>query len=448
MDGGSFLMWLFDLIWLGRMDGGSLLLILLFDLAWRMNGGSSLRIFNPSIVMQTLSAPVTPSTCAAPELNSSSLDLLDLDPDIARLREVINQSLTPKVQDIDLKGEYPQEIMHRLGAANAFSHAVAPEYQGSGKGLRAAVQSIEEISKDCLSTGFIAWCQVACTWYLQNTDNQALRDRLLPAIAQGKLLAGTGLSNPVKHFSEIEKIALTAKPVKGGYLVNGMLPWVSNLGPGHCFGIAAKLAESEDYLMAIVSDDLPGMSLRCNAHFIALEGTGTYSCIFRDAFVPEEWVLAAPCEDYVACIRPGFVLTQVGMGLGLTASCIELMERSNRRLGHVNRFLDDQVDDLATDLEQARLRTYQLADQLNNCTGLAAPQLTRGVIQARITAAELSLRSSQAAMLHAGARAYVHGSPAERKLREAYFVAIVTPALKHLKKMLHDLPEPALSGQG
>lgn len=370
---------------------------------------------------------------------------LNLDPSIHQLRKVINKTLKPKVQDIDLKGEYPGQIMHKLGAADAFSHAVSPDYQGSGKGLRAAVQSIEEISKDCLSTGFIAWCQVACTWYLQNTENSQLRAELLPKIAKGELLAGTGLSNPVKHFSDIEKIALTAQPVDGGYVINGMLPWVSNLGAGHHFGIAAKLADSDDYMMAIVSDELEGMSLRCNAHFIALEGTGTYSCLFRDAFVPNEWVLAAPCEEYVACIRPGFVLTQVGMGLGLTASCIELIERSNRRLGHVNQFLDDQAGDLTADLQVARQRTYQLADQLNQCTGIAEPQLTREIIQARITAAELSLRSSQAAMLHAGARAYVHGSPAERKLREAYFVAIVTPAIKHLKKMLSDMKQTALS---
>ncbi|MEM9009390.1 MAG: acyl-CoA dehydrogenase, partial [Cyanobacteria bacterium P01_F01_bin.86] len=41
--------------------------------------------------------------------------------------------------------------------------------------------------------------------------------------------------------------------------------------------------------------------------------------------------------------------------------------------------------------------------------------------------------------------AYVHGSAPERKLREAYFVAIVTPALKQLKKMLFAMQETALS---
>ena len=372
------------------------------------------------------------------------LDSLGPDPAIAHLRTVINQVLTPKVQDIDLKGEFPRQIMHQLGKADAFAHAVSPAHQGSGKGLRAAVQSIEEISKDCLSTGFISWCQVACTWYLENTENTALKAEMLPKVATGQVLAGTGLSNPMKHFADIEKIALTATRVDGGYVINGMLPWVSNLGEGHYFGIAARMADSEEYMMAIVSDELEGMSLRLNAHFIALEGTGTYSCVFRNAFVPDEWVLAAPCEDYVAHIRPGFILTQVGMGLGLTDSCIELMRRSNKRLGHVNCYLDDQVEDLSADLDLARQRTYRLADQLNDCVGVAGPQLTREIIQARATASELSLRSSQAAMLHAGARAYVHGSPAERKLREAYFVAIVTPALKHLKKMLADMKQTAL----
>jgi hypothetical protein len=364
---------------------------------------------------------------------------------IQAVRNVVEEMLVAKVQDIDLKGEYPTAILHRLGEVGAYAHAVAPEFQGTGLGLRAAIQSIEEVSKACLSTGFMAWCQIACTWYLQNTENQALAATVLPDVATGKKLAGTGLSNPMKHFADIEKIALFAEPVEGGFRVNGLLPWVSNLGPGHVFGIAAKIAHSDEYMMAVVSDELEGMTLRCNAHFIALEGTGTFSCVFRDVFVPDSMVLAAPCETYVQRIRPGFILTQVGMGLGLVESCVELMQRSNKRLGHVNRFLDDQAEDIAADLNMARDRTYALADRLDACDGIIDDQLLREVIQARIAGSELSLKAAQATMLHAGARAYIHGSAPERKLREAYFVAIVTPALKHLKKMLFAMQESALS---
>jgi hypothetical protein len=42
-------------------------------------------------------------------------------------------------------------------------------------------------------------------------------------------------------------------------------------------------------------------------------------------------------------------------------------------------------------------------------------------------------------MLHCGARGYIATAPAQRRLREAYFVAIVTPATKQLKKMLAEM---------
>ena len=260
----------------------------------------------------------------------------------------------------------------------------------------------------------------------------------MPQVATGKILGGTGLSNPMKHFAGIEKIALVAERNSNGYVINGMLPWVSNVGTGHYFGIAAQLANEEEYLMAIVSDELPGLTLRQNAHFIALEGSNTFSCVFKDVFVPDELILAAPCEDYVKRIRPGFILTQVGMGLGLVGSCIEIMERANQRLGHVNCYLDTQAEDLATELEIARSQTFALADEINEQQPIKN-HLLKQVIQARIVASELSLRAANAAMLHVGARGYLHGCKAERKLREAYFVAIVTPALKQLKKMLTEL---------
>lgn len=361
---------------------------------------------------------------------------LTIEPIITQLRTVIAKELTPKVADIDLKGEYPQNFMEQIGIIGSFGQAVPTEFGGADRGVKAAIQVIEAVSQECLSTGFITWCQIACAWYIQNSDNEYLKQYVLSQVATGQRLAGTGLSNPMKHFAGIEKIALVAERCAGGYVINGMLPWVSNLGPNHYFAIAAKIANQNEYLMAIVSDDLAGLNLRCNAHFIALEGSNTYSCIFRNVFVPDEFILAAPCEDYVARIRPGFILTQVGMGLGLVTSCIELMKRTNQRLGHVNYFLDDQVEDIESELETLRVETYAVADGMKYHPSKYS---IKESIQARIKASELSLRAANAAMLHTGAKAYVHGSTVERKLRESYFVAIVTPALKHLKKMLYEM---------
>ena len=48
------------------------------------------------------------------------------------------------------------------------------------------------------------------------------------------------------------------------------------------------------------------------------------------------------------------------------------------------------------------------------------------ILKLRLAGGELSLRAAHSAMLHQGAKGYL--------LRKAYFVAIVTPAIKHLRK--------------
>ncbi len=55
------------------------------------------------------------------------------------------------------------------------------------------------------------------------------------------------------------------------------------------------------------------------------------------------------------------------------------------------------------------------------------------MLDARIQCSELALRASQSALLHQGARGYLATSAPQRRVREAHFVAIVTPAVKHLR---------------
>jgi hypothetical protein len=56
------------------------------------------------------------------------------------------------------------------------------------------------------------------------------------------------------------------------------------------------------------------------------------------------------------------------------------------------------------------------------------------ILRLRLAGGEYSLKAANAAMLHMGAKGYLQKSPAQRRLREAYFIAIVTPATKHLRR--------------
>ncbi|MEJ5209834.1 MAG: acyl-CoA dehydrogenase family protein [Burkholderiales bacterium] len=354
------------------------------------------------------------------------------------LGELIRTELAPKTADIDLNGEYPAAFMRRLGELGGFAGAVSLAHGGQGAGLSQVIRVISQISEECMSTGFLVWCQTACAWYLENTVNDALRARMLPLVASGKVLAGTGLSNPMKACAAIEEVRLKAERVNGGYRINGTLPWVSNIGPGHVFACGAGVAGEPGLLVSLVSCDAPGMTLNQNAHFVALEGSNTFACQFRNVFVADADVIAHPREfvGFVTRIKAGFILAQMGMGVGLVRACVEMMVQSNKTLAHVNRFIDDQAEDIEQELTRVECLTYALADAAYAQRDDAR---LREVLELRIAGSELALRAASAAMLHLGAKGYLLRNPAQRRLREAYFIAIVTPAIKHLKKELYDM---------
>ncbi len=228
-------------------------------------------------------------------------------------------------------GFYPAETMRRMGEAGAFSRHLAL----SGRPRPgAAVAAMAEVGALCMSTAFCTWCQDACGWYLENTDNAALRERLQPGIADGALLGGTGLSNPIKALSGIEGFALRATRAEGGYVVTGVLPWVSNLGDGHWFGTVFQDAEDPAHrMMAMVQCGQPGVEIKQNVRFSTLEGTGTYVVRFRRAFIADEMMLADPLGDMIGRIRPGFVLLQTGMGLGVIRASIDAMLQADAQPG-------------------------------------------------------------------------------------------------------------------
>ena len=361
------------------------------------------------------------------------------------LAQLIASELAPRVLDIDLKGVYPEAFLRQLGAFGGYAGHVAPEFGGMGTGLGQTIRVMEEVAKLCLSTSFLVWCQSACAGYLQQSDNGWLKANVLPALASGRLLAGTGLSNPMKSCAAIEPIRLKAIRTADGYTINGTLPWLSNLGPDHYFAVGAGVEGKPGFLIALVRGDQPGLSLNQGARFVALEGTRTFACRFRNVVVPDSAVICHPDDfaAFVARIKPGFVLSQMGMVLGLVGACVELMRESDKSHSHVNCFLDDRAEHIAAALAQARATTYSLAKVVDAEGGAS---VLRDVLELRVVGSKLALKAAQAAMLHLGARGYLMTSPGQRRWREACFVAIVTPALKHLRKELADMDHASRGG--
>jgi hypothetical protein len=366
--------------------------------------------------------------------------LMPLEDLLTATRKIVNTDLKPLTVSIDLDGYYPEEVLRKLGPTGAFRYHLPAARADGEHDMGAAIQAMASVSHECLSTGFANWCQDTCGWYLQNATNSTVRDVWLPKLATGGVLGGTGMSNTMKAFAGIEALRLKGKKVDGGYVVNGSLPWVSNLGEDHVFGTLFELEGNQGRsVMALVDCQMEGFSLRQSAHFTALEGTRTFACIFEDVLIPDEMVIDHDGAAFLRRSRAGIVLLQFGMGVGNIQSCIDLCREVEPMLGHVNCYLDDRPDELQEELDDAVEAVMALAEDPFE----DSDEFFREILELRLAAGELALRASQSAMLHTGAKGYLRSAPAQRKLRESYFVAIVTPAIKHLRKELDTMAAAA-----
>lgn len=375
------------------------------------------------------------ATAAADMACPSATQMLDA------VRALAGGALRDSADAID-RGAYPRTLMQALGTAGAYRAHIGPA--ASAGDYASAIRAMAEVSSVCGATGFMVWCQQVCGLYLQQSGNPALTGSVLQQHISGTRLGGTGMSNPMKAYAGIEPLLLKATPCPGGYLVNGTLPWVSNLGADHYAGVLAGvqgLPEGESReVMFLLRCDAPGVELRNCPSFSAMEGTNTWALRLTDHFIGAGEIIADPAKPWIARIRAGFILLQCGFGLGVTQGAIDSMWAVEPALGHVNQFLDDRPDELQAELDALWERVETLA-----LTPFATEKdYFIDVLDARAHASELALRAAQSALLHAGARGYLLSSDVQRRVRESHFVAIVSPAIKHLRKEIARLSAPEM----
>ena len=123
------------------------------------------------------------------------------------------------------------------------------------------------------------------------------------------------------------------------------------------------------------------------------------------------------------------------MGLGVIRASIDAMVQADATQAATNQFLPHRPPYFEAALAELRDTLMRLAKTPRD----GAPDYVRQVLEARRRTGELTLEATQAAMLHTGARAFITGSPVQRRLREGYFVAMITPSIRHLTQELSRL---------
>lgn len=182
-------------------------------------------------------------------------------------------------------------------------------------------------------------------------------------------------------------------------------------------------------MMGVVKCDKAKFSLKQDTHFVDLEGSTTKSVNLRGYLLEENYILSIDLKNFLPKILPGFVALQMGIALGLAENVVSVVFKNK----------SVQNAPIASGLQRYVLKKQNLENKQQDL--LKDPIVNhkntfKKVLRLKLELTKLCLKLAELAMLCKGSKGYFRHSLTHKLLLESYFVAIATPSLRHVKKLL------------
>jgi len=362
---------------------------------------------------------------------------LDSDPHHASLRSTLRSYLDanapgPVVNELDREGTYPEAIIAGLADLGIFGLSIPAEYGGVDADPVSVAIACEELQRAGLSLlSAVAPTITYCAPAILRSGSDELRRDLLPRIATGDVRMAIGLTEP-DAGSDLSAVAMTARPVDGGFVVNGTKVW--------CTGAARA-----DYVVALARTDpdatgYKGLSVllvptkttpdRVTIRKIPkLAGGATASCeVFVDDLFVEEHLLIGQLHhgrDVIFAALDSerlYVAAQcVGVAQGAYDAALAYAQE-RRQFGRPiieHQAVAHKLADMAARVVTARLLTYTLASKVAS----GEPYGLEAAL-AKVSASEAAAAVVDDGMAILGAYSYSTEYPMERLYREIKLLEI------------------------
>src|SRR5947207_1924105 len=217
-------------------------------------------------------------------------------------RDALN-ALAANADAADAQRRWPETSWHILSAAGATRWAIPRRFGGLEREGPPLLEGYAQLASACLTTCFLLSQRDAACRRLRDGSNEALREELLPALARGESFATVGLAQ-LTTSRQHTRPALTARPYREGFLLDGVMPWVTGAAQADHFVTGAVLDDGRQVLL-VVPRDAEGVSVREPLDLMALQGSLTTSVDCTQVFVDPRHVLAGPAEQVMASGRSG-----------------------------------------------------------------------------------------------------------------------------------------------
>jgi cyclohexanecarboxyl-CoA dehydrogenase len=342
-----------------------------------------------------------------------------------RARRFAQDEVAPRAREADERGEFPLDLVRRMGELGFLAGAMSPAYGGSGIDHLGAALVYEELGRaDSSVRGFLAVHAGLISTCIDDWGGEEQKRRYLPHLATGELIGCYCLTEP-NAGSDAASIETTAREEGNSYVLNGEKIWITNGGIADLaivFASRDRAARHKGICAFLVETDTPGIHREKLAGVeLGHRAADHARIVFEGCRVPTSAMLGAPGEGFKVAMtaldhgRLGVAAGAVGVAQACLDACVSFARERRqfgRRIGDF-QMIQAQLADMAADVEAARLLTYRAAwlkDQ--------GQPATRETSMAKLFATEIAVKAASDAVLIHGGRGYSNHYPVERYYRD------------------------------
>jgi alkylation response protein AidB-like acyl-CoA dehydrogenase len=345
------------------------------------------------------------------------------------VRDFAASEIAPFVEKME-KGEFPREILRKMGELGLMGIPVPEKYGGAEMDFTSYIIAINEISRVSATLGVILSVHTSVgTNPILYFGTEEQKQKYLPKLASGEYLGAFCLTEP---SAGSDAASLKTRAVKDGdhYVLNGSKVFITNGGEADIYIVFAstdpKLG-TKGIVAFIVEKNTPGFVIGKDEQKMGLHGSRTVQLTFDNMRVPVENMLGKEHEGFKIAMA-NLDVGRIGIAtqaLGIAEAALEAATNYAKERQQFGKPIAAQqgiafkLADMATSVEAARLLVYRAADLRTNglkC-GLEASM-------AKLFASRTAVEVATEAIQVFGGYGYTEDYPVERYFRDAKITEI------------------------